>query len=70
MGLPIARLSDQYSRKWIIIISLVVFSLMTAFSGLAAGFISLLILRIGVGIGEAGVPITFRPSAGRSPWLS
>jgi MFS family permease len=55
MGLPIARLSDQYSRKWIIIASLVVFSLMTAFSGLAAGFISLLILRIGVGIGEAGV---------------
>lgn len=55
MGLPIARLSDQFSRKWIIITSLVVFSLMTAFSGLAAGFISLLILRIGVGIGEAGV---------------
>jgi MFS family permease len=55
MGLPIARLSDQYSRKWIIITSLAVFSLMTAFSGLAAGFISLLILRIGVGIGEAGV---------------
>lgn len=55
MGLPIARLSDQYSRKWIIIASLVVFSVMTAFSGLAAGFISLLILRIGVGIGEAGV---------------
>jgi MFS family permease len=55
MGLPIARLSDQYSRKWIIIVSLVVFSIMTAFSGFAAGFISLLILRIGVGIGEAGV---------------
>ena len=55
MGLPIARLSDQYSRKRIIVTSLVVFSLMTAFSGLAAGFISLLILRIGVGIGEAGV---------------
>lgn len=55
MGLPIARLSDQHSRKWIIITSLVVFSAMTAFSGLAAGFISLLILRIGVGIGEAGV---------------
>jgi len=55
MGLPIARLSDQYSRKWIVIASLIVFSLMTAFSGMAAGFISLLILRIGVGIGEAGV---------------
>ena len=55
MGLPIARLSDQYSRKWIIIASLVIFSLMTAFSGLSAGFISLLLFRIGVGIGEAGV---------------
>lgn len=55
MGLPIARLSDQYSRKVIIIVSLVIFSLMTAFSSVAAGFISLLLLRIGVGIGEAGV---------------
>jgi len=55
MGLPIARLSDQFSRKRIIIVSLVIFSVMTAFSGLAAGFISLLLLRIGVGIGEAGV---------------
>jgi len=55
MGLPIAKLSDQYNRKWIIIISLTVFSLMTALSGFAAGFISLLLLRIGVGIGEAGV---------------
>jgi len=26
MGLPIARLSDQYSRKWIILVSLIVFS--------------------------------------------
>ena len=55
IGLPIARLADQYSRKKIIIVSLVIFSLMTAFSGLAAGFISLLLLRICVGIGEAGV---------------
>jgi predicted MFS family arabinose efflux permease len=55
MGLPIARLSDQYSRKWIIIASLVVFSIMTALGGMAAGFISLLLFRIGVGIGEAGV---------------
>ena len=55
MGLPIARLSDQHSRKRIIIVSLVIFSLMTAFCGLAVGFISLLLMRIGVGIGEAGV---------------
>lgn len=55
LGLPIARLADRYRRKVIIITSLVVFSLMTALSGWAAGFVSLLILRIGVGVGEAGV---------------
>lgn len=55
MGLPIARLSDQYSRKRIVIASIVVFSLMTIFSGWATGFITLLLFRIGVGIGEAGV---------------
>lgn len=55
LGIPIARLSDQYNRKLIIICSVVVFSLMTAFSGLANGFIMLLLLRIGVGVGEAGV---------------
>jgi MFS family permease len=55
MGLPIARLSDRHSRKLIIIVSLVIFSLMTALSGLAAGFISLILMRIGVGVGEAGV---------------
>lgn len=55
LGLPIARLADRYNRKLIILASLVVFSLMTAVSGLAAGFITLLLFRICVGIGEAGV---------------
>ena len=55
MGLPIAKLSDQYSRKRIIIASLIIFSIMTALGGMATGFISLLVFRIGVGIGEAGV---------------
>lgn len=55
LGLPIAKLSDQYSRKRIIIASIVIFSMMTALGGTAAGFISLLLFRIGVGIGEAGV---------------
>jgi predicted MFS family arabinose efflux permease len=55
MGLPIARLADQFSRKLIIIVSIIVFSIMTAFGGMATGFISLLLFRIGVGIGEAGV---------------
>ena len=55
MGLPIAKLSDQYSRKRLIIASLIIFSIMTALGGMATGFISLLVFRIGVGIGEAGV---------------
>tara|TARA_B110000977_G_scaffold74848_1_gene101102 strand:+ start:6327 stop:7610 length:1284 start_codon:yes stop_codon:yes gene_type:complete len=55
LGIPIARLSDQYSRKWIIAICLALFSLMTLLSGWATGFVMLLLLRIGVGIGEAGV---------------
>lgn len=55
LGIPIARLADRYSRKIIIVVSLIIFSLMTALSGWAAGLVSLFIFRIGVGIGEAGV---------------
>ena len=55
LGIPIARLADRYSRKMIIVVSLAIFSLMTALSGWAAGLISLFVFRIGVGIGEAGV---------------
>lgn len=54
LGLPIARLAERYSRKLIIALSLALFSVMTAFCGLAGGFWSLFIARIGVGIGEAG----------------
>lgn len=55
LGIPIARLADQYNRKIILIVCLVLFSVMTALSGFASGFIMLLLLRIGVGVGEAGV---------------
>lgn len=54
LGLPIARLADKYNRPKIIAISLAVFSLMTAMCGLAKQFVSLLILRAGVAVGEAG----------------
>ena len=55
LGIPIARAADRGNRKLIIVASLAVFSLMTALSGLAVGFVMLLLLRIGVGVGEAGV---------------
>ncbi len=59
MGLPIARLADRHSRKWIITIGLVLWSLMTCLCGAARSFSSLFLARIGVGVGEA----TLSPAA-------
>lgn len=68
LSLPIARLADRYSRRWIIVISLVVWSTMTALCGLATGFMSLLFFRVGVAIGEAGsVPASVSLIADRYP---
>jgi MFS family permease len=54
LGVPIARLADRVSRKWVITVCLALWSGMTALCGSAAGFASLLVLRVGVGVGEAG----------------
>ena len=55
MGIPIARLSEKKNRVRIIAFSVILWSVMTALCGFAEGFLSLLIFRIGVGIGEAGL---------------
>lgn len=58
-AIPLARWADKGSRRWIISASFVVWTLMTAASGLAMNFMQMLAARIGVGIGEAGcVPAT------------
>ena len=54
LGIPIAALADRWSRVKVLAISMVIWSAMTALCGLAGGFISLLLARIGVGVGEAG----------------
>ncbi len=54
MGIPIARWADRANRKNIVAMSLGLWSIMTAISGLAGNFIHLLLARIGVGVGEAG----------------
>jgi len=54
VGIPIARFADKGNRRNIVAISLGLWSLMTAFSGLAKNFIQLLLARVGVGVGEAG----------------
>ncbi|HZY79917.1 MAG TPA: MFS transporter [Cyclobacteriaceae bacterium] len=54
VGIPIARLADKRSRRNIVALSLGLWSIMTALSGLARNFAQLLLARIGVGVGEAG----------------
>lgn len=54
LSLPIARIADTRNRRNLITAALTIWSGMTALSGLATGFFSLLILRMGVAAGEAG----------------
>jgi len=54
LGLPIARLADRHDRVGIITISLTLWSLLTAASGLALSYLQLFLIRLGVGVGEAG----------------
>ena len=54
MGIPIAALADRRSRVKILAVSMVIWSAMTAICGLANNFLTLLLARIGVGVGEAG----------------
>ncbi|MGN6637294.1 MAG: spinster family MFS transporter, partial [Mucilaginibacter sp.] len=54
LGIPIARLADKTNRRNTVALSLGIWSVMTACSGLARNFIQLLLARTGVGIGEAG----------------
>ena len=55
MGIPIARLAEHMNRVRIIAASVILWSLMTALCGIAGSFLALLVFRIGVGIGEAGL---------------
>jgi predicted MFS family arabinose efflux permease len=52
-GIPIARWSDRGERRTIIALGLIVWSGMTAVSGLVVNFWQLALARIGVGVGEA-----------------
>jgi len=54
LGVPIARFAERWNRVSIIALSLVVWSGFTVACGVAGNFLSLLAMRVGVGIGEAG----------------
>ncbi len=59
MGVPLARLADRSSRKWLIVCGVSLWSAATAASAFADSFAGLLVARIGVGVGEA----TLTPAA-------
>lgn len=54
LSVPVARIADRGNRLHVVCGALVLWSLMTAGCGLAMGFLTLLLFRMGVGIGEAG----------------
>ncbi len=54
-GIPIGRLADSRNRKGIIAIGVVLWSAMTTLCGFAGRFWQLLLLRMGVGVGEAAL---------------
>ena len=54
LGIPIALWADRGNRRNLISLALLIWSAMTALSGLAQNFLHLAVARIGVGIGEAG----------------
>lgn len=53
-GFPVGRLSDRIGRKPVIAVACVIWSILTMMSGLVTGFLMLVLLRIGVAMGEAG----------------
>lgn len=55
MGVPIARLADRHSRRTVIAGATLLWSAMTMACAGAGNFASLLLFRMGVGVGEAGL---------------
>lgn len=53
-GIPIASLADRSNRTRIVAAACAVWSLFSAGAGLATSFVQLAIMRVGVGVGEAG----------------
>jgi MFS transporter, Spinster family, sphingosine-1-phosphate transporter len=52
-SLPLGRLSDGWSRNKLLAISLLLWSAATALGGFASSFATLVLARLGVGVGEA-----------------
>ena len=55
LGLPLGWLAERASRKHLVAICVAVWSIMSAACGFASNFASMLLGRVGVGVGEAGL---------------
>lgn len=53
-GLPLARVADRSSRKWLLTVCLTAWSAMTALTGAVRNYGELFVARMAVGVGEAG----------------
>ena len=59
-GIPLSRLIDRGSRKWMLGLGLGFWSLMTMACGLAQSFAQLALARVGLGVGEScNTPATY-----------
>ena len=54
-GIPLARIADHHSRRGLIAVGLVLWSVMTGLCGTAMRYGQLLLYRVGVGVGEASL---------------
>jgi len=52
-GIPMGRLADRISRKWLIAAGLLVWSIMTILSGFATSFAFLIVARLLIGVSQA-----------------
>lgn len=54
-AVPIARLSDRYARKYVISVAIAVWSLFTTAAGASHNFMTLLLTRTGLAVGESAL---------------
>ncbi|MBN8843984.1 MAG: MFS transporter [Sphingomonadales bacterium] len=54
-GIPIGRLMDRYSKRWLCMAVVAFWGLSTAVSGMATNFSIFFLSRLGLGAGEAGL---------------
>jgi len=59
--LPAGWLAERVEARWVLAMGLAIWGTATALTGLASGFLTLLILRVMLGLGESAMfPATFK----------